>query len=301
MRRAHQAGGGGERVALLLRVAAARLDDVAHARPFLEPGLVVADLVLERAADAVDLVDLGAAPRRGGQAQQQAHRPAVVGREIDEGRIVLFGRSRFLRFAVVVAAERVAVPLPCGRAASVFSTFGGYGVSLTLTMPDDHERPSRKRPWLRREPVLPSTVSKASPCSTSPNAGPRLDLQQHLADLEARGPARPHRPADQQGHRAASAGALAVHRRRAGGRAPRVPVHQRDRRQGPPLRHAGGGRRARGLAGDLRASAWAGRSRRSATPGCAAIANPIPPVRDQRRAVPGGRDHRRRRCARERR
>ena len=65
VRRAHQAGGGGELVALLLVLAAARLDLVAHARPFLEPGVVVADLVLQRAADAVDLVDLGAAPRRG--------------------------------------------------------------------------------------------------------------------------------------------------------------------------------------------------------------------------------------------
>ena len=88
VRRAHQAGGGGQRMALFRLVAAARLDDVAHLRPFLEPGLVIAELVAQGAADAVDLVDLGAAPRCGGQAQQQPHRPAVVAREIDEGRVV---------------------------------------------------------------------------------------------------------------------------------------------------------------------------------------------------------------------
>jgi hypothetical protein len=88
VRRAHQAGCGREPVAFLLRLAPARLDDVAHARPFLEPGIVVADLVLQRAADAIDLVDLRAARGCGGEAQQEAHRPPVVGGEIDEGRIV---------------------------------------------------------------------------------------------------------------------------------------------------------------------------------------------------------------------
>ena len=66
-------------------------------------------------------------------------------------------------------------------------------------------------------------------------------------------PAGPHRPADQQGHRAAPAGALAVHRRRARGQAARVPVHQRGRRKRRPLRHASGSGRACGLARDLRA------------------------------------------------
>jgi hypothetical protein len=46
MRGAHQACGRGERVALLLFVATAGLDDVTHPGPFLEPGAVVADLVL---------------------------------------------------------------------------------------------------------------------------------------------------------------------------------------------------------------------------------------------------------------
>src|SRR5262245_36804395 len=49
-------------VALLLLVAAARLDLVAHARPLVEPGMVVADFILERAPDPMHLVDLDAGP-----------------------------------------------------------------------------------------------------------------------------------------------------------------------------------------------------------------------------------------------
>jgi hypothetical protein len=56
---------------------------------FLEPGVIVADPAGERAADPVDLVDLRAAPRRARQAQQEPHRPAIVGRKVDEGGIVL--------------------------------------------------------------------------------------------------------------------------------------------------------------------------------------------------------------------
>ena len=98
--------------------------------------------------------------------------------------------------------------------------------------------------------------------------GPPLDFQEHLARLEARRAGDAHRPADQQGHRAASAGALAV--LRAG-------CAEDERRaflftnvvdgSGTPLRHAGRGRRAGGLAATSTPSAWAGRSRRSATPG----------------------------------
>ena len=103
----------------------------------------------------------------------------------------------------------------------------------------DGTRSPNARPARRRAPH--------SACTDRP----RLDFQDHLADLEAKGLLVRIDRADQQGHRAASAGALAVHRRHAGGRAARLPVHQRDRLQGPPLRHAGGGRRARGLARDL--------------------------------------------------
>ena len=87
---AHETCGRGETVAGALGFAAARRDLVAHPYPFLEPGIVVADLVEERAADAVDLVDLDADPRRRGQANQQAHRPAIIVREVEEGRIVFF-------------------------------------------------------------------------------------------------------------------------------------------------------------------------------------------------------------------
>src|SRR5579864_2939851 len=91
-RGADETGCGGELVAGALGVAAARLDLVAHPRPFLEPRGVVADLVGERAADAVDLVDVDAGPRRAAEADQQPHRPAIVGREVEEGGIVfLFG------------------------------------------------------------------------------------------------------------------------------------------------------------------------------------------------------------------
>ena len=110
--------------------------------------------------------------------------------------------------------------------------------------------------------------------------------------------ARPHRPADQQGHRAHSAGALAVHRRHAGGSAPRLPVHQRHRLQGPQIRHAGGGRRAGVVAGDLRARHGPpGRGDRRGLDGGDRPSDPA--GRHQRRAVPGGRHHRR--CAEDRR
>ena len=93
-------------------------------------------------------------------------------------------------------------------------------------------------------------------------------------------PSGAHRPADQQGHRAAPAGALAVPGRRARGQAAGVPVHQCDRRQGPALRHAGGGRRARRLARNLRGRHGAGGEPISARPGCGRS-----PVRSRRSAV----------------
>ena len=100
---------------------------------------------------------------------------------------------------------------------------------------------------------------EVAPCSISPtSAAPRQD-QRPRARLPAAsrgaGSGRAgdaHRPADRQGHRAASAGALAVRRRHARGQAPRVPVHQRGRRQRQEIRHAGRGRRAVGQPGNLR-------------------------------------------------
>jgi hypothetical protein len=46
--RAHEAGRGGQPMALLLLVAPARHDLVAHADPFVEPGIVVADVASAR-------------------------------------------------------------------------------------------------------------------------------------------------------------------------------------------------------------------------------------------------------------
>src|SRR5580700_4683769 len=85
---AHETCGCGETVAGALGFAPARRDLVAHANPFVEPGIVVADFIEERAADTVDLVDLDADPRRGGKTDQQAHRPAIIGREVEESGIV---------------------------------------------------------------------------------------------------------------------------------------------------------------------------------------------------------------------
>src|SRR5262249_9429068 len=75
-------------VAFRLLLAAARLDLVTHARPFLEPGIVVADAAFERASDPMHLVDLDAGPWRAAQADEQPHRPAVVVGEVEEGGVV---------------------------------------------------------------------------------------------------------------------------------------------------------------------------------------------------------------------
>ncbi len=123
--------------------------------------------------------------------------------------------------------------------------------------------------------------------------GPPLDFQQHLALLEAQGlVTRIDRPIDKDTElhplvRWQFQGGLA------GRPAPRVPVHQRDRRRRPQLRHAGGGRRARGLAAhlfDRHGQAGRGdrdrldqRHRQSDSAGAR-----------HRAAVPGGGDHRRR-------
>src|SRR5262249_7654705 len=66
-----------------------RLDLFAHARPFVEPGPIIAKLVGERPPNAVDVVDLDAGPRRGRQADQKAHGPTIIARKIEKGGIVL--------------------------------------------------------------------------------------------------------------------------------------------------------------------------------------------------------------------
>ncbi len=67
---AHETRSRGELVPGALGIAPARFDFVAHAGPFLEPRRVVADLVGKRAADAVDLVDVDAGPRRAAEADE---------------------------------------------------------------------------------------------------------------------------------------------------------------------------------------------------------------------------------------
>src|SRR5262249_14119308 len=71
------------------RVPAPRLDLFAHARPFVEPGPIIAKPVGEHPPNAVDLVDLDAGPRRGRQADQKAHGPTIIARKIEKGGIVL--------------------------------------------------------------------------------------------------------------------------------------------------------------------------------------------------------------------
>ena len=121
--------------------------------------------------------------------------------------------------------------------------------------------------------------------------GPRLDLQEHLATLEAKGLlVRIDRPInkDTELHPLVR---WQFHGRHSGRRAQGLPVHQRRRSARPPLRHAGGGRRARASPRDLCARHGARRSTRSAPPGCDAIAHPIAPVLVDDAALPGSRDH----------
>ena len=50
--------------------------------------MVVSDMPLERASDAMHLVDLDAGPGRSSEADEQPHGPAIVGGKIEKGRIV---------------------------------------------------------------------------------------------------------------------------------------------------------------------------------------------------------------------
>src|SRR5262245_50128763 len=86
--RAHETGCRREPMPFALLVAAARRDLVAHAGPLFEPDGVVADVIFERASDAINFVDFDAGPGGGAQANEQAHGPAVIGRKVKEGRVV---------------------------------------------------------------------------------------------------------------------------------------------------------------------------------------------------------------------
>src|SRR6185369_10254007 len=77
--------------------------------PFAEPSIVVADAVFQAQADAVDLADLGAAPRRHVEADQQAMRPAVVLGKIRERQLFQLGihaNELRLRICQAIKASR---------------------------------------------------------------------------------------------------------------------------------------------------------------------------------------------------
>src|SRR4029079_8354164 len=78
-------------VALGDALAPAVFDRARLARPFAEPGIVVADTVPQAQADAVDLADLGAAPRGHVEPDQQAVRPAVIFGKIGERQLFELG------------------------------------------------------------------------------------------------------------------------------------------------------------------------------------------------------------------
>ena len=125
------------------------------------------------------------------------------------------------------------------------------------------------------------------------NDGPRLDFQEHLADLEAKGLLVRIDRAINKDTELHPLVRLAIPGRRPRGQAARLPVHQCDGRQGPSLRYPGRGRRARGLARDLchRHGAAGRQDRRSLDAGhrrshCAG--------RRRCAALPGGRAHGRR-------
>src|SRR5215831_13408336 len=90
-----------------LRVATARRDFIAHAGPFFEPSRVVADVILERTSDAMNLVDLDTGPGRCVEANEQPHGPAIVGGKIQKGRVVFAAdHVLLLIWQVAVMAQR---------------------------------------------------------------------------------------------------------------------------------------------------------------------------------------------------
>ena len=146
----------------------------------------------------------------------------------------------------------------------------------------------------RCETIQPcSTNRHPRPQSGSKASGPRLDLQQHLADLEAAGLlVRIDRPINKDTEliplvRWQFIGGMPEDQRRAflftnvidsKGRKYDMPVVVGALASSPAIYALGMGRPVEEIG-----EAW-----------MAAIAHPIPPVADQRRAVPGGRHHRRR-------
>ncbi len=140
---------------------------------------------------------------------------------------------------------------------------------------------------------MPGNSKRKQRARPRKTARPRLDFQEHLADLEAQGLlVRVDRPINKDTELQPL-----VRWQFVGGipedEAPRLSVHQRRRCQGPALRYSGGDRRARGLPADLRGrhgKARRGNRRdldaRHRESDCAG--------HRQVAGVPAGRDHRRR-------
>jgi len=87
-RRAHETRCCGKLMALRLRVPPAGCDLVGHATPLFEPRGVVAYAIFERTSDAMHFVDFDTGPGRSAQANEETHRPAVVGGKIKKGGIL---------------------------------------------------------------------------------------------------------------------------------------------------------------------------------------------------------------------
>src|SRR5262249_57610903 len=80
--------GGVEGVGMGDARAAALFHGARLARPFAEPGIVVADPAPEAEPDAMDLADLRPAPGSHVEPDQQPVRPAVILRKVGEGQFL---------------------------------------------------------------------------------------------------------------------------------------------------------------------------------------------------------------------
>jgi hypothetical protein len=85
---AQEARRGGALMPARVRLVAAGLDRLSHARPLLEPGMVVSNMAFERASHPMHLVDLDAGPGRSPQANEQPHGPPIIVGKIEKGGIV---------------------------------------------------------------------------------------------------------------------------------------------------------------------------------------------------------------------
>ena len=202
------------RVAFGHALAAAILDAARLARPFAEPGIVVADSVFEAQADAIDLADLGAAPGRHVEPDQQPVRPAVIVGKICERQ---FFQRHVLRLAVSVLVgpelgfrlEALALLLGADQAVlEIAAERRALGRLVPLRQPvaERIAEPRRLRPQrleaelvpdrLARAPCIPASAARAAACRPSwsrPSAA--SNPLRCRARAWARGPGRDAAPA----------------------------------------------------------------------------------------------------------